>query len=75
MAYELKVSKSNRHFEVYHDIFKVIVHNALQPRWPIQKPIFITPSEIATGLATRSGQAVRSPSEPHHSLAVEICGI
>ena len=75
VAYELKVSKNNTHFEFYCDIFKVIVHHAHQPRWPIQKLIFITSIEGATKLVTRYGQAVRALAEQHHSLAVEICGI
>ena len=28
IAYELKVSKNNTHFEFYRDIFKVAIHNA-----------------------------------------------
>jgi hypothetical protein len=75
VAYELKVSKNNTHFEFYRDIFKIAVHNAHNPRWQIKKLIFITPAEGATKLETRYGQAVRALAEQRHSIAVEICGI
>jgi len=75
VAYELKVSKNNTHFEFYRDIFKVAVHNAHNPRWPIKKLIFITPTEGAAKLETRYGQAVRALAEQQHSMTVEICGI
>ena len=75
VAYELKVSKNNTHFEFYRDIFKVTVHNAHNPCWKIKKLVFITPEEGANKLRTRYGHAVRALAEKHHSFAVEICGI
>lgn len=75
VAYELKCSKNNTHFEFYRDIFKVAVHNAHNPRWQIKKLIFITPTEGATKLETRYGQAVRALAGQQHSIAVEIRGI
>ena len=75
VAYELKVSKNNTHFEFYRDIFKVAIHNAHHPRWKIKKLVFITPTEGATKLGTRYSQAVRALAEQQHSINVEICGI
>ena len=75
VAYELKVSKNNTHFEFYRDIFKVAVHNAHNPRWQIKKLVFITPTAGADKLRTAYGNAVHILAEKHHSIAVEICGI
>jgi hypothetical protein len=75
VAYELKVSKNNTHFEFYRDIFKVAIHNAHNLRLQIKKLIFITPTEGATKLKTRYGQAVRALAGQQHSIADEICGI
>jgi hypothetical protein len=75
VAYELKVSKNNTHFEYYRDIFKVAIHNVHHPQWPIKKLIFITPNEGAAKLDTHYGKAVRAMAEIKHSIEVEICGI
>ena len=75
VAYELKVSKNNTHFEFYRDIFKVAVHNAHSPRWKIKKLVFITPAEGAKKLRTGYGNAVRALVEKQHSIEVEVCGI
>ena len=75
VAYELKVSKNNTHFEFYRDIFKVAVHNAHNPRWNIKKLIFIAPTEGADKLRTAYGKAVHLLAEKHHAIVVEICGI
>lgn len=75
IAYELKVSKNNTHFEFYRDIFKVAVHNAHNPRWQIKKLVFITPTEGANKLRTAYGKAVHILVEKHHLIKVEICGI
>lgn len=75
VAYELKVSKNNTHFEFYRDIFKVAIHNAHNPRWQIKKLVFITPTEGANKLLTAYGKAVHILAEKHHSIVVEICPI
>lgn len=75
VAYELKVSKNNTHFEFYRDIFKIAVHNAHNPRLQIKKLVFITPTAGADKLRTAYGNAVHILAEKHHSIVVEICGI
>ena len=75
VAYELKVTENDTHFEFYRDIFKVAVHNAHNPRWQIKKLVFIIPTEGATQLDTRYAQAVRALAGQQHSIAVQICGI
>ena len=75
VAYELKVSKNNTHFEFYRDIFKVAVHNAHNTRWQIKKLVFITPTVGANKLLTAYGKAVHILTEKHHSIVVEICPI
>lgn len=75
IAYELKVSKNNTHFEFYRNIFKVMVHNEHNPRWKIKKLVFITPKKGADRLRTGYGDAVRVIAEHCHAIEVEICGI
>ena len=75
VAYELKVSKNNTHFEFYRDIFKVAVHNERNPRWKIKKLVFITPKAGADKLRTPYGDKVRALATKHHALEVEICDI
>lgn len=75
VAYELKVSKNNTHFEFYRDIFKVAVHNQRNTRWKIKKLVFISPKEGADKLRTGYGDAVRAIAEQHHAIEVEICDI
>jgi len=75
VAYELKVSKNNTHFEFYRDIFKVAVHNAHNSRLKIKKLVFIAPTAGADKLRTAYGKAVHILAENHHSIVVEICGI
>jgi hypothetical protein len=75
VAYELKVSKNNTHFEFYRDIFKIAVHNAHNPRWKIKRLVFITPKAGADKLRSGYGDAVRAIAEKHHSIEVEITGI
>ncbi len=75
VAYEMKVSENNTHFEFYRNIFKVAVHNAHNPRWKIKKLVFITPDAGAAKLNTDFGNAVRALAGEKHSIEVEICGI
>jgi hypothetical protein len=75
VAYELKVSKNNTHFEFYRDIFKVAIHNAHEPGWQIKKLVFITPTEGADKLRSAYGDAVCALTRKHHSVEIEICGI
>lgn len=75
VAYELKVSKNNTHFEFYRDIFKVAIHNAQKPRWKIKKLVFITPEQGADKLDTDYAKTVRALAEKQHGIIVEICPI
>lgn len=75
VAYELKVSKNNTHFEFYRDIFKVAVHNEYNRGWKIKKLVFITPKKGADKLRTDYGDAVRVLAEKQHSIEVAICWI
>src|SRR5437879_9522856 len=52
IAYELKVSQNNTHFEFYRDIFKVAVHNERSRSLRSKKLVFITPSEGARKLGS-----------------------
>jgi len=72
VAYELKVSKNNTHFEFYRDIFKVAVHNKCRHCLEIKKLVFITPKAGADKLSTGYGDAVRALAEERHSIRVEI---
>jgi len=58
IAYELKVSKNNTHFEFYRDIFKVAVHNHLHPDHRLTKLVFITPEAGARSLNSAYGRTV-----------------
>ena len=58
VAYKLKVSKNNTHFEFYRDIFKVAVHNHLHPDLPLTKLVFITPEAGALRLNSPYGCTV-----------------
>jgi hypothetical protein len=58
VAYKLKVSKNNTHFEFYRDIFKVAVHNPLHPDLPLTKLVFITPEAGALRLNSPYGCTV-----------------
>lgn len=75
IAYELKVSKNNTHFEFYRDIFKVAVHNECNPKLKIKKLVFITPKEGARKLRTGYGDKVRTIAKKQHSIEVEICAL
>ena len=73
IAYELKVSPNNIHFEFYRDIFKVIV--ARDNRLPaLNRFIFIAPTAPAGRLRRRLGGAIIE----HYSktgFQIEIHGI
>jgi hypothetical protein len=75
VAYELKVSKNNTHFEFYRDIFKVAVHNKCGHCLKIKKLVFITPKEGADRLLTVYGNEVRALAEERHFIEVEIYDI
>ena len=73
IAYELKVSPNNTHFEFYKDIFKVIVarDNSLSKLGTL---VFITPASGARKMQRGLGKAVIEHSKSF-GLVVEVCGI
>jgi hypothetical protein len=73
IAYELKVSPNNTHFEFYKDIFKVILarDNSLQH---LNRLVFITPVQGAKRIQKGLGKAVIDHSKTF-GLTVEIFGI
>lgn len=73
IAYELKVSPNNAHFEFYRDIFKVLA--ARESNFPtINRFVFITPEHAARKLRDGLGR-VASRFAAHLRLDVEIAGI
>lgn len=58
IAYELKVSPNNTHFEFYRDVFKVLVFNRRNPAAPLKKLVFITPTKGAARLRSSLAQDV-----------------
>jgi hypothetical protein len=58
VAYELKVSENNTHFEFYRDIFKIAVHNHVSPRDRLTRLVFIKPEAGARTLASAYGRTV-----------------
>ena len=73
IAYELKVSPNNTHFEFYRDIFKVIIarDNALPG---LDRLVFITPVQGARTLERAFALAVIEHAGSIH-LQVEVRGI
>lgn len=73
VAYELKVSPNNTHFEFYRDIFKVIIarDNALPG---LDHFVFITPEIGAQTLQRGLGQAVIE-HDATLRLNIEVRGI
>lgn len=73
VAYELKVSPNNTHFEFYRDIFKVIIarDNALPG---LDRFVFITPIQGARTLERAFAKAVIEHAGSLR-LAVEVRGI
>lgn len=75
VAYELKASKNNSHFEFYRDIFKVLIQNKCNPKKKVRRLVFITPKEGAAKLCTTYGDEVRALVKKRHGIEVEIVGI
>ena len=73
IAYELKVSPNNTHFEFYRDVFKVWVQRELGHE-PLKKLVFITPKAGADRLRKQLGQEVIQLAAKH-GLVVEIAAI
>jgi hypothetical protein len=73
VAYELKASPNNVHFEFYRDIFKVIL--ARDNQLPsLKRFVFLTPEESAAKLRKGMGKAVMQDSE-HLGLTIEVIGL
>lgn len=74
VAYELKVSPNNTHFEFYRDIFKVIVarDNVLHG---LTRFVFITPESGALRLHRGFARAVIKHAAESLKLNVEVRGI
>jgi len=58
VAYELKVSANNVHFEFYRDVFKVLAHNRMSPDLSIRELVFMAPSRGAARLQRGLGEWV-----------------
>jgi hypothetical protein len=73
VAFDLKDSPNNTHFELYRDIFKIWLHNERNAP-PIQELVFITPEAGAMKVRRNFGAAVVELMAKH-SLSVRIAGI
>jgi hypothetical protein len=73
VAFELKVSPNNTHFELYRDIFKIWLHNE-RNELAIQELVFITPEAGAAKVNRNFGAAVVELMAKHN-LRVRIAGI
>lgn len=64
VAYELKVSPNNTHFEFYKDVFKIIAYNQSNPDRMISRLIFMTPGKggpsIKEGLGLTAIEVARA---------------
>ena len=72
VAYELKVSPNNAHFEFYRDIFKVII--ARDSGLQVQRFVFLTPSAAANKLLANMGGAVVRDAK-RFGLIIEVVGL
>ena len=73
IAYELKVSPNNTHFEFYRDIFKVIIARDSGLK-QIRRFIFLTPRNAANKLLASMGGAVVKDSAKF-GLIIEVVGL
>ncbi len=74
IAYELKVSKNNTHFEFYRDVFKVLIHNRTSPSFRIRRLYSITPHAGAEKVRTAYAKEV-ARFAANQGVAVEVLGI
>ena len=73
VAYELKVSPNNAHFEFYRDIFKVLL--ARDRRLPsLRQFVFLVPEQAAAKLLRSMGGAVVAESASL-GIKIEVVGI
>jgi hypothetical protein len=76
IAYELKASPNNTHFEFYRDIFKLAVYNRKPVRkFSFRKLIFITPQIGAKKLNSAFVKDVLAIAGEKFDLQIEIAGI
>jgi len=75
IAFELKVSPNNVHFEFYRDIFKVAVRNREPQSFKIKRLVFITPEEGAAKLRGSFVKSVSAIAEGQLGFDVEVVGI
>lgn len=74
VAYELKASPNNTHFEFYRDVFKVLVFNQRNPGSPLKTLVFITPEEGARSLRKPfTDEVIKIASVA--GIVVEVIGI
>jgi len=73
VAFELKASPNNTHFELYRDIFKIWLHNE-RNELTIQELVFITPEAGAARVSRNFGAAVVGLMAKHN-LRIRIAGI
>lgn len=73
VAYELKVSPNNAHFEFYRDIFKVMIARDL--RLPqLNRFVFLVPAASAKKLLASMGGVVVQVA-PKLGIVIEVVGI
>jgi hypothetical protein len=75
IAFELKVSPNNVHFEFYRDIFKVAVHNRESHSLKIKRLVFITPEEGVAKLRSSFVKSVSAIAGEQLGFEVEVVGI
>ncbi|MCE0482867.1 MAG: hypothetical protein LV479_01360 [Methylacidiphilales bacterium] len=75
IAFELKVSPKNTHFEFYRDIFKLAVHNQESQNHRLVRLVFITPQKGAKRLLSAFVKSVSSIADKKLDFEVEVVGI
>ncbi len=74
VAFELKVSPNNTHFELYRDIFKVAVHNTHRT-FKIRRLVFITPETGAKKVQSAFVKCVSNIVKTRLDFEIEVVGI
>lgn len=74
IAFELKVSPKNTHFEFYRDIFKLAVHNK-NSDFKLSRLVFITPEKGVAKLKSSFVKSVSAIAKTQLGFDVELEGI
>ncbi len=75
VAFEMKVSPKNTHFEFYRDIFKLAVHNKENQHFKLNRLVFITPKKGAEKLQSAFVKSVSTIAGEQLGFEVEVVGI